>query len=115
MTACRAPGVIIIGGKRVGQVRCGLEAGHDRRRVESVGQGDLLAPWLATVRTIEPTPHAVTLEWLDPMELPDLALFDPNETFDAVVEIPTGGDCRVGWCLLEGGHDGPHDDVVGPV
>ena len=67
---CGATGAIVIGDHHVGQVTCELEGGHDE---------------LAIVHVT--TPHRVTLEWFDTAELPDLALFDPDEIFD--VEVPT--------------------------
>lgn len=85
---CGATGAVVIGDHHVWQVTCELELGHDERRLEVVGQGDSLAPWLSTVVTHEPTPHRVTLEWFDVAELPDLALFDPDEIFDVEVPAP---------------------------
>lgn len=92
MSACGAIGALVVGGRVVGQLRCELEASHVDADID--------------------LPHTALLEWTDERE-PDLDLFDPAERFDVAVEIPRGGACMVGACLLEGGHDGLHDDVFG--
>lgn len=102
MTRCDAIGALIVGGRVVGQLRCDREVGHGEPQDKSI-------PWARRVGAA----HGMTLEWT-PEADPDLDLFDPAERFDVEVEIPIGGDCRVESCLLEGGHEGLHDDVFGP-
>lgn len=77
MTVCSAVGALTVGGRVVGRLSCELEAGHDEIR----------APFPAwPTYVVGPTPHAVTLTWAPEAE-PDLDLFDPDESFDVVVEL----------------------------
>lgn len=91
---CGATGAVVIGDHHVGQVTCDREIGHD---VEF----RIVDGWT------KPTPHRVTLEWFDVTELPDLALFDPDEIFD--VEVPAA--CVEEHCVLASDHTGLHDEA----
>lgn len=87
---CPAVGALIVDGREVAQMRCDLEAGHG----VSVGVLDrpeslkLATARLAAGRPMAARPHAFTFTWTDEtaVEIPDAALFDPDERFD--VEIP---------------------------
>lgn len=90
MTKCNAIGALMVGGRVVGQIRCGLDAGHDAPiyiwhpsvpvKLRHIGEG-YPAPLSHFV-----TPHRAVLEWT-PESDPDLDLFDPAERFDADVPI----------------------------
>lgn len=58
---CKNIGALIVDRRVVSELPCEIDQGHAG-------------------------PHRVTLEWFDTAELPDLALFDPDEIFD--VEVP---------------------------
>lgn len=75
MTACGAVGALIVGGRVVGQLRCGLDAGHD--------DPDLLA---FDIYGIGSPVHRAVLEWAPEAE-PDLDLFDPDERCDVDVDL----------------------------
>jgi hypothetical protein len=64
---CNAIGSIEVGGHSVAAVRCTLDAGHGLFGIK----------------------HLVELEWTDDTigDLPDLALLNPDEVFDAEVPL----------------------------
>lgn len=95
MTVCGAVGALIVGGRVVGQLRCGLEAGHDVESWRDPLFGHVNAEQYAAINRegnaralehVEPTPHRAVLEWTPEAE-PDLDLFDPDERFDVDVEL----------------------------
>jgi hypothetical protein len=81
---CRAVGDLIVAGNRVGWLRCGEPAGHERERTVIAED-----QW---PRIEGGTPHRAVLEWT---EWPDNAVeldawpeaYDPDETFDVDVEL----------------------------
>jgi len=106
MTVCGAVGALMVGGRVVGQLRCGLEAGH----AEGIFPRATSEPGaIPRVYQFAATPHRVVLEWT-PETDPDLDLFDPAESFDVDVPLGTPGlPCPVEGCDLDGAHDGLHD------
>lgn len=77
MSRCGAVGALTVGARVVGQISCELDAGHDEIRVP-------FPAWPTYVTGA--TPHSMTLTWAPEGE-PDLDLFDPDESFDVVVEL----------------------------
>lgn len=79
-TRCPVTGYLVVDGRRVRALRCQLETGHGRERLETNerGQVDVLPARL----------HAVTFEWDDDAELaadwPEA--YDPDEPID--VDVP---------------------------
>jgi hypothetical protein len=97
---CGATGAVMIGDHHAGQVTCELDESHvDRKRRTDHDFGGRSGHCHRCTTTrrrsgefdctpIPATPHRITLEWFDVAEVPDLALFDPNETFDVEVPAP---------------------------
>lgn len=76
MTACGAIGALIVGGRVVGQLRCDKDASH----TEHAKNFEAIVGYKSGHGM-----HRMVLEW-EPEEAPDLDLFDPDESFDVVVE-----------------------------
>lgn len=97
MTACGAVGMLTVGNRIVTQLRCELDALHveptaiylDPRGFEvsysgGIDPGD---PTATPLRMAPGSPHRMAFEWdVDPVPMPDADLFDPDESFDVVVE-----------------------------
>lgn len=87
MTACGAIGALMVGGRVVGELRCEKDAGHaDGVFPRIVDRGYLDGGIAPVVYQFAPTPHSMTLTWAPEGE-PDLDLFDPDESFDVVVDL----------------------------
>ncbi len=95
-TRCGHTGYLLVAGRKVGVLRCELDAGHERRRWDDPWTGLLDADLYAahnrnggaSLPMIEGTPHRATLEWTDEDALADdwPEALDPEEPFD--IEVP---------------------------
>lgn len=95
MSTCGAIGVMLIAGREVAAMTCGLERGHEVDQLVGLGEhipGGYREPrheWIGTARVYPATPHRALLEWTDVMmdARPDADLLDPDETFDVDVDL----------------------------
>lgn len=96
---CNAIGYLLVGGAKVGLLRCTEPEGHLEERVLVAGETlpavtilrSQVQPGDVIVATLPLAPHAARLEWTndgDPLDWPEA--LDPDEDFDVEVDAIDG-------------------------